>query len=379
MIPLLMLSLLQAPHPSYGGRLPWGVDAPELDDGLCARGTAAELLVSALAFEPLVRAGGGPSLAREIRMEGKELVVMLRTDVETHEGRKMSAAFVAKALRQNAEPCGLAGHLAGRPEDAISFDPLLASVRLELAQLPPEPAAWLAGVPIAVRREGSWLGTGPFRLDGGALVAFAGHRDGRPYLDALVFDPEADGPRPSAGGALRVDWYLRVADKDRSLTDALSAIVPSDALLRFLPEGAMALQIPRSHPGSAPAGRWRLADEPALPDSFLARLQLDLSRAGLMLELARSRRPGPHLVFMPVWSWSDAADIERWLAALRASDGLAPEVMARLAAEPDAPWAEAFARAGLVPIAGWRVAPPAGPADPRRTSDWTPSPDRAAP
>jgi len=378
MIGLLLMALVQAPHPAYGGRLVHGLEAPDLD-GPCDRASPQALLASALAFEPLVDRDGDLILARELRVEDDGLTVLLRTDVETHEGRKSSAAFVAEALRRSAASCGLTGRLAGRPEDAIVFDPLLASVRLKLAELPPDPAAWLSQAPIAVRSDGQWRGTGPFRLDSGTLVAFPGHRDGRPYLDALVFDPGAEGPRPAANGPLRVDWYLRVVDRDQSLTQALSAVVPNEALLRFLPQGAKALQSPRSDAGPAPAGRWRLADAPALPDPFLARLQLDLSRAGLMLELARSRRPSPHLVFMPVWSFSDAADTERWLAALRASEGLAPEVLARLAAEPEAPWAEAFDRAGLVPIATWRVALPAGPADPRRSPDWTPSPDRAAP
>ncbi|MEM1025904.1 MAG: hypothetical protein AAF627_05520 [Myxococcota bacterium] len=367
----LLLSLVQAPHPAYGGRLIHALPPPRLE-GLCGRHGPSELLASALAFEPLVDANGASVLAREVREEAGAINVLLRTDIQTHQGRSLDAAFVARALRASASDCGWAPFLSGRPEDAILPDPLLASVRIELAARPLELDAWLARLPVALRVDGAWFGTGPFKLEGHTLRAFTRHRGGRPYVDELRFVAARRRARASPDGHLRVDWYLQVVDGDQNLTKALSAIIPSEASMAFLPASAAPLVSTRPEQSTL-RGSWRLAEEPELPGRFLDRIQLDLSRRGIMIRRARGAQSRAELVFLAVWSWSDAPLSQRRMEALRAAGRLSPKVLARMELSESPPWAEAFTRSGLVPIATWAVMMMDGPEDPRRTPDWAPS------
>ncbi len=397
---LLALALLAvaAPRTPYGGAVvvlaegapraiePWAFD------------TLAGMAASAEVFEPLYRLGPEGALVPVLASglpaaRGDELAIPLRADVKLHDGRALTPRMVAAALERLADQGSFAmtpvkGAAArSRGERApLGVTAGEREVVLSLVAPYPEAARLLASAhaAIAVPLEGrpGFAGTGPFRAGpGGVLLAFGGHRDGRPFIDSVgfeapasAFDARAKLKRGEAqaalgwadlGGALRVEGpgapplvlYLLAVGKQGDGLRLPARIASMNAALdrarlakRYLSQGARAAA---TLSGDAAGGEQAPLDRgPAVQVSLLVssergpsrrfteRVQLDLLRAGVSaaIQLAteeelRSRRlSGDYalmidLVLLERPPLGDAADHLHQLLSVAARHGLAAEAV----------------------------------------------------
>ena len=206
---LAALPLGAALGPRYGGRLSVGVlDLPASLAPADAYGRDASLTLG-LVHEALVRVGADGSLAPGLAQrwtsaaEGREWTLWLRGGLRFHDGSPLTSAEAARSiLRFLRGPSVLAAAFAESVDGGSAFRagsaPELAGLsapgpdRLTLRLRAPRPLPFgpLAAMAAAVTSaEGA--GAGPFvptlHLPGRrlALIAFADHWEGRPYLDSL--------------------------------------------------------------------------------------------------------------------------------------------------------------------------------------------------
>ena len=402
-------TLVAAPRTPYGGEvevISWG--APLTLDPAAA-GRAADRWVSSHAFEPLYSVSATGTLvpvlaARAPLIQGTTVAIELRDGIVLHDGRTLSASQVAAALARLATSASLAGHvvlpIAGARERLAGDHDAPLGIRandearlLELALEVPYPAIGrlLAAAHAAVAVPGPGgvvVGTGPFvpTLQGAglSLTPHLAHRDGRPFLDAVivsrvptVFAARARFKRLEAAvvfgmptlddasrrGATQVAHapesliVLAVGSANRALVepalfwgmdDALNRAVLSQRFLRGDRQPAVSLlgdeaRRSRQPSTSPPRVRARLLVAPERPPGlrFAERVQLDLHRAGVSVfieqvrgaELDALRRSGDFelildaapLAPMPV---GDATDRLHRLAAMAAWWGAATKLTA---------------------------------------------------
>jgi peptide/nickel transport system substrate-binding protein len=209
----LALLALSAPRTPYGGNalaFVWGMPL-EIDP---REGSAfGDVTVAGAIYESLYAIDGRgdlvPVLARELpRLENDQLIVPLREGVLFHDGKPLTAEAVASWLRSLAEGSTRASYVVldvkgareklttdpkarvrieARPDGAVAFT--LAAPYLDYARLLAAPQAAIAEGGIGVG-----AGTGPWKVAAGitgtigqvSLEPFLAHRDGRPFLDALL-------------------------------------------------------------------------------------------------------------------------------------------------------------------------------------------------
>jgi hypothetical protein len=270
--------------PRYGGGLKVGVlELPaslEPGDGF----GRDEALSLALVHDTLVRIDrdGTPAPALAVRWtsaaEGREWTLWLRPGLRFHDGSSMTSADAARSIRRfvrGPSPVAsvLAEELEGGPAFRAGSTPELPGVSspgpdrllLRFPAAPPLPMAPLAAVAAAVTG-GQGAGAGPFvpnlhvpgrRL---ALIPFADHWAGRPYLDSLDLlagtGPEAlaadfDAGRldllPGGPGFSRqASTLLLTLDASRPPFDRVEAREAVDAALERM-------ELTRLLPGADPA------------------------------------------------------------------------------------------------------------------------------
>jgi MarR-like DNA-binding transcriptional regulator SgrR of sgrS sRNA len=242
-------------------RLPYGdVAVAEHADPVLALEPAeatsvAELTLAEAAFEGLYRLDDRgevwPELARELpRWDGLRAVIPL-SPVARHDGKPLDANSVVEAMLRWQAPGSLARHLllplagarTGKPElGTTTLDDGTVALVVRLAQPFPELARLWASSRARLSMGGRVpVGTGPFRIEsvraeGVSLVASAAHREGRPYLDRLLFRAASGArPPPATGATLVLDvygpspppgsarelWVLRVGARRPELRSAL--------------------------------------------------------------------------------------------------------------------------------------------------------------
>lgn len=340
-LPALLCALaLGAPRLPYGDVAVAEHSDPRLDVDPSHAESIAELTLGRAAFESLytLDADGSvvPLLAAELpRWEGTRAIIPLRRGVIRHDGKPLERGAVAAAVARWSSSGSLARYLvlpiaggrSGGPPPAVgtvTLDDGSPALSVELAQPFPDLARlWSAARGGLVLERGSnkgpAVGTGPFRVegtraDGITLVAFPEHRDGRPYLDRLLFRPgSAARPPPGTGATLALDvyagspagpaparelWFLRVGAKRPELRSAMlfraleSALGRDRLAKRYLSGEATPTVTIRGEDDDpqltfpAPkSGGMRVAlaiPSRLAPDRrFAERIQLDLLRAGV--------------------------------------------------------------------------------------------------
>ncbi len=337
---LLAALTLGAPRLPYGDVAVAEHADPSLDVDPSRAESLADLTVARAAFEGLYTLGPDgevlPELAAELpRFEGTRAIIPLRRGVVRHDGKPLEGGVVAQAIARWSATGSLARHLAlpmagarspggAPPIAAVALDDGTPALVVELAQPFPELARlWAAArgglvfAPTTAKLPA--VGSGPFRIegqrgDGVTLSAFTGHRDGRPYLDRLVFRAgSAARPTPATGATLALDvyagpttgpaparelWFLRVGSGKPELRSALlfraiEAALGRDRLAKRYLSGEASptatirgedddpqLTLPSPRSGGL---RVTLAIPARLaPDRrFAERVQLDLLRAGV--------------------------------------------------------------------------------------------------
>jgi len=191
--PAVALAYLPAP---YGGVVTAPLpDLPvSLDPAEAHR--ESEIQVASLLFDTLYRldAAGRPEPhlvepGAAPSKDGKVWTLRLRRGVTLHNGQVLAAAQVALSLNR-ARRSGQ-GHLLAVVQSVVAEgEQLVLQLRRPSPELP-----WLLSAPataIAVKHEGRWIGSGPFRLkrwsaSGIDVVAHRAHFAGRPYLDQIRF------------------------------------------------------------------------------------------------------------------------------------------------------------------------------------------------
>lgn len=418
-------SALAAPPPSYGGELVAYVLGGPLSLGHGEPRSLAEATLRAAVFEPLyaqddqgtvlpILADGPP------RLEGTTALIPIRAQVVLHDGRLLTAERVIAALVAKDGPAESWWFLAGRtPAErraSIQLHPSGSAVQLTLMAPFPDLARALAapGRGLDFGGNGLAVGSGPFRVEqpvgeGPRLLPFLGHRDGRPYVDALTFRRLASragvvsllrrgeatvlfGAAERGHGAPSPDEVLVLDAGAAPLLgldaaqhhDLFDAILERERIVqRFFPEdtrsarrldGATGPAATSQAPAIPPGAKLtlRVEKDTPVPLRFLERLQLDLLRRGLTVTLARE--PGDAralgLEWEIVWAGPDADPIDRLsqLVAVARRHGrplpLSPEQAATfISATRDARATQVEAleqalrrSAGLVPIAARRIA-----------------------
>jgi hypothetical protein len=318
--------VMAAPFLTYGGELVVAEPLTAVRPTCRPADLATSVAVPAV-FEPLFDASGAPVLARAGIETAEGVEVQLPTDARLHDGSLLTANDVQRALVRAAKlGClDLSPWLVDHPTQAIRADPLLASVRVRLRT---RPAGWrslLASALIAVRRNGRWWGTGPFAGEGPRLEAFAAHRRGRPYLDRIRFAAARDSASlrftPGAEGPVVADVYLRIAGPP-AVAAFVAQVLDPEVLVGFLGHPARAAgsrppSAPPAPPSSARPLTFDVSPHARVARRALERIQLDLTRAGLPVELRR-REPdsSSQMRLLVAWSRADQPPLLRQLRPL---------------------------------------------------------------
>lgn len=268
--------------PATGGRLPrYGgtlrVEIPRLPQDLDPLRLAGDegAQVAACMYEGLTRRGPNgiePALAqRWIRSaDSRRWVFYLRDGVRFHDGHPCDARAVQESLHRLADPersrfawilrdvVGWNDFVTQRTAQiegiyVVSATEIEFHLRVSTPDFPQRLASPAAGI---VRWQGLVpVGTGPYRAVGAVgdalrLSAFAGHRDGRPFLDGIDFvvpGASDSGPLASVAFMRRVDPAEAVRPGTRRLRAPASRL-------------GLALIHPRSAALREPATRRRLAN-----------------------------------------------------------------------------------------------------------------------
>lgn len=241
--------------PSYGGTLDLGLDAlPTTLDPAPARGAGARAL-SALVHETLVTltADGEamPSLAASWSAAGREWTLRLRPGALFHDGTPITSADVVRSLQRflrSTSPAG--GWLARHVTGLAAADPrrVVITVDEDVHGVLEALAA-----PAAAITSARGAGAGPFvpttntpvqgRL---ALVQFAHHLRGRPFLDAIAVRIGNGDIAPSSEGPLAATLLLVAEPRGALSSDdarrAVAASVDGADLARHFFPGAVATQ-----------------------------------------------------------------------------------------------------------------------------------------
>ena len=271
--------------PTYGGALDVGLDAlPARFDPSAARG-AGPRLISALVHETLVTVAPDGAVAPALAAEwssapgGREWTIRLRPDAVFHDGAAISSADALRSLRRfvrSPSPAGawLSRHITGgaayrarTTEDMaglVALDPSRVVLRLDD---PVEGVLASLAAPAAALTSARGAGAGPFvpttnaPVQGRvALVQFARHVRGRPFLDAVTLVTGNGDVVPAVGPGPLAATLLLVIDPRGPLAGvearrALAAAIDGDDLVRHFLPGATAAQslLPPSLLPAAPA------------------------------------------------------------------------------------------------------------------------------
>ncbi len=240
---LALAVALAAPRPSAGGELTI-VSWPSLPSPVPAEAaTGAELGLAAAIGEPLYRAtadGLVAVLAAGLpEFDGSRVRIPLRSGVRRHDGRVLDAEAAAAALLRLGRPGSPAAHVLlpvvgaavaaegpGAPAIAASADGRALELRLVG---PYPPLARLLAIPQAALMGGpdDTVGTGPFALierrpEALRLGPHLAHRDGRPFLDTVLWrasaTPFAARARLRRGRASVLCGVPDLGDEDRRRT-----------------------------------------------------------------------------------------------------------------------------------------------------------------
>jgi MarR-like DNA-binding transcriptional regulator SgrR of sgrS sRNA len=261
--------------PRYGGNL--HVELPLLPatlDPLRMAGDAGALVASCI-YEGLTTWGErapSPGLAEQwVRGDGgSRWLFHLRGGLVFHDGMPCDARSVSESLHRLADPrwsshAWILEDLVGR-DDFVSGRTLRIEgiyvhspreIELVFARPVPDLAERLALPAAAIARRNGAVpaGTGPFRVADAAeasirLVAFDGHRAGRPFLDGIWFSAAADAGGAVPDGAVRL---RRLEPRDPVPQGRQRLRVPARRL-------ALAVIHPQSAALAAPGARQLLAD-----------------------------------------------------------------------------------------------------------------------
>ncbi len=301
----LLAALTASPGPRYGGAAAVLLEPP---------GKPSEHPSIAAVFETPFRSVGAsfaPNLVDlpEPMPDGR---VLLRVFPRIrHDGGELGAEDLRRWVEGLARPGHPHAHLAlpiagarARIEDGSAPLALEVLDRQRLAVGLAEPALPLVALwsrpEAAVALEGG-VGTGPFRIEGPRLRPFLGHRDGRPYLDAVKLAPAgaraAQAEHPPCAEAFLVAAVGELAGPgaaaiasvlDRALDRVrLAAIDPAwTPADRFFPEALGPREAASSaRKPEAPTLTWTVSR--AVPRGVAERLQLELMRAGLATRIER--------------------------------------------------------------------------------------------
>lgn len=198
-----LLTALGAQPPTYGGEIVSYVYGDDVTAEPSRTRTAADAAAHAAVYEGLYAEsdeGLRPVLARDLpRTDGSRVVVPLRREVLMHDGRPLSPRRVIEALARIADsPSGayvLAPIRRRRGRLAITPDDGGFALEIELRYPDPDFAFLLASDHARLAwpvPPGLTVGTGPFRwIRPRELGPFLGYRDGRPFLDRIVWRPYA--------------------------------------------------------------------------------------------------------------------------------------------------------------------------------------------
>ena len=210
--PLLLLAALPlaaALGPVYGGRLAVGVlELPGSLEPGDAHGRDAAMTLG-LVHDTLVRVGPDGSVAPAIALRwtsaasGLEWTLWLRSGLRFHDGSPLTSAEAARSIRRFLlSPSPLAAALADRLDGGAAFRAMTSRdvagvsaagpdrITLRLKAPYPTPFAPLSAMAAAITTADG-AGAGPFvpnlHLPGRrlALIPFADHWAGRPYVDSL--------------------------------------------------------------------------------------------------------------------------------------------------------------------------------------------------
>ncbi|MEL7371487.1 MAG: ABC transporter substrate-binding protein, partial [Myxococcota bacterium] len=195
--------LASARPPGYGGEIVSYVYGPPLTQDPATAQTAADAAAHSAAFEPLYARQGEawvPVLASgPPRITSTTVEIPLRTDVVRHDNIAMTPAHVVDALLRLENIPHAAYVLSpllrreGRPAISVADDEPTVVFELDypdasfidLLSADHARLAWPS-------ESGPMVGTGPFRWQSPSeLRSFLQHRDGRPYIDNIVWRPYA--------------------------------------------------------------------------------------------------------------------------------------------------------------------------------------------
>jgi MarR-like DNA-binding transcriptional regulator SgrR of sgrS sRNA len=390
--------LLAALGPRYGGRLAVGVlELPASLEPADALGRD-EALTLALVHDTLVRVetDGSTSPALAARWssaaEGREWTLWLRAGLRFHDGTPVSSADAARAIRRFVRgPSALAPAFAesldaGPAFRAAATDELAGvstpgpdRLLLRFPAPPALPLAPLAAMAASVT-SAQGAGAGPFvpnlHLPGRrlALIPFADHWAGRPYLDSLdllvgagseTLAADLDGGRLDVlsggrGTSRLASTLLLTMDASRppfdrsEARDAVDAALDRMEIARLVPGADPARVIltpallpplqsgPRSEPVTRLDADVGLAVEREVPPLASQRLVALLSELGLRLRVVpaspSAARAAP--VGLRLFAWSpqvpEAALALREISALAGAPASVLEAISAAAQEPDA-------------------------------------------
>ncbi|WP_373044123.1 ABC transporter substrate-binding protein [Vulgatibacter sp.] len=192
-------------RPRYGGTVTAALPQQRIDPDPAGADTVAELFVASLLHQPLLRRTADGALAPVLLAEvprsndgGRRFHLLLREGLRFHDGRPIRATDLAASLRRLDGGPWAALVLAVERITPRSEHEVEVHLAFPYPRWPEALAEVAASVVPANFTTDAPLGAGPFRLAAPhRLEAFAGHVDGRPFIDAVHLQPQPD--RRAAG------------------------------------------------------------------------------------------------------------------------------------------------------------------------------------
>lgn len=342
---LVTLALLSAPVTPYGGEVDIvSEDGVSTTDALVISSAVDSSYFEARAERLYEIDSNGalvPSLAADLpKVDGSVVRVPLRHDVLLHDGRPLDGALLERAIEAfaNREAAHVLLPVKGGRERiagtngalGVSLSEDKGALLFDLVEAYPPFPRLLASLPALLTvkaKGGAVIGTGPFapsERDPARLVAFLGHRRGRPFLDSIAFSARRSAFRlqaeikrnapliaidypgleerpsvctlPSSLAVLWVGERFQAANADAHET--ISREIQRERLVsRFMKRsatpvidllgGTQAEPAPRGSRGKRTSANLIVSKSGPLGTRFQERLQLDLLKAGVSARIER--------------------------------------------------------------------------------------------